>query len=91
MRLLSLLLLLVAGCQAALPEVFQPDVPAACHDQVFNDPAVKAAIVDANSPLAQIRMPGVAAQKQAVAVALRKCLAGRGVAPQGGVEPLRSN
>ena len=91
MRALLFLPLLLVGCQPALPEVFQPDVPAVCHDQVFGDPVVKAAIDNANSPLSEVRMPGVAAQKQAVAVALRKCLAGRGLAPLGGVEPVRSN
>ncbi len=93
MRFLVILPLVLAGCgRPALPEVAEPDVPSECRDQVYNDPAVKAAIVQAvNSQFAEFRVPGVAAQKQAVAVALRKCLATRGSAPKGGVEPIRAN
>ena len=87
---LSLLpLLALAACAPALPEVASPDVPPQCQDQVYADPAVKAAIISANNQDSQIRMPGLATQKQAIAVALRRCLSERGLAPRGGVEPIK--
>jgi len=91
MRMFALLIALSA-CTPGLPFVHSPDVPEGCREQVYADPAVKAAIVAANNGQSQnTRVEGLALQKQAEALAVRRCLSGQGVIPAGGVEPLRLN
>ncbi len=96
MRVFALLIAPIAiialsACTPTLPFVQSPDVPEACRTQVYGDPAVKDAIERANSQLQEVRLAGLALQKQAEALAVRRCLSGQGILPQGGVEPLKLN
>ncbi len=87
MRFLLLAALLVLPDCAGAP---QGRTQAACEQQALNDPAVQAAILRANSPLQEVRVPGVQAQKDAIARAVQRCLSGQGSSPRGGVEPVQN-
>jgi hypothetical protein len=83
MRRIAAILVLacLCGCSAASPD---PRV-AACQAQAQADPTVQAAILRANSPLQEVRIPGVRDQKIAFDRALRRCLGGN----RYGVDPVQ--
>ena len=87
MRFLLLAALLALPDCGGAPE---GQAQAACEQQALDDPAVQAAILRANSPLQEVRVPGVQAQKNAIARAVQRCLSGHGSAPRGGVEPVQN-
>lgn len=62
-----------------------------CQRKAVEDPAVQEAILRANSPLQEVRVRGVHDQKMATQRAVQKCLAGHGLAPAGGVEPVQGD
>ena len=62
---------------------------AQCQRQALSDPAVQTAIEHANSMLQEVRVPGVREQKFAMRQAVQRCMAAKGLAPKGGVEPVQ--
>lgn len=82
-RLLLLLgLAALAACSSAPPG----SRLAECQSEALQDPTVQAAILRANSPLQEVRIPGVMDQKRAYDRAVQGCMAGPG--QQYGVEPV---
>jgi hypothetical protein len=85
MRYFLIVLLALSGCGGPPADRAQ----AACQRTAENDPAVKDAIERANTDLPQVRIPALRAQKDAMARAVQACLADKGSAPRGGVEPVQ--
>ena len=84
-RALLLCLLLCplgAGCATAPTDPRE----AACRRRALDDPTVQAAIERANTPLQEVRVPGVREQQRTIDSYVRRCLGGPNV---GGVEPVR--
>jgi hypothetical protein len=83
-RAVLLVLLALSGCGA------RPSDPvlARCEAQSDSDPAVHEAIIEANSELQEVHVLGVRAVNRARQRAVQRCLAGKGLAPLGGVEPV---
>ena len=79
--LLVLLALSTCGGPPADPAQAQ------CEAQADNDADVEDAVIRANSQLQEVRVPGVHDEKVARERAVQRCLAGKGLAPEGGVEP----
>ena len=93
MRLLAVLALLsLSSCAGGSGASASAD-PALrqCQGRAVNDPAVQAAILRANSPLQEVRVQGVHDQAVAIKRAVHRCLAARGLAPAGGVEPVEGD
>ncbi len=93
MRTVLLLSVLALSGRGAL---FGGDAPAGtplgqCQRRAADDPAVQAATLRANSPLQDVRVRGVHEQEVAMQRAVQRCLAGRGQAPAGGVEPVQGD
>ncbi len=91
-RLLLLSALALTGCAG----LFGSDAPAGstlgiCQRRAIDDPAVQEATLRANSPLQGVRVEGVHDQQVATRRAVQRCLAGRGAAPAGGVEPVQGD
>lgn len=87
MRASALLaLLLLAGCGGEAPS---DTALGECQRQAVEDPTVQAAIVDANTSLQGVRMQGVHDLAVARQAAVQRCLAAKGLAPKGGVEPVK--
>jgi hypothetical protein len=86
---------LLAGC-AVLPGVpatpkVSPQALAQCAARADSDPAVLQARINANSELQEVHVPGVRLAEIARQRAINRCLAGEGLAPVGGVEPVEQD
>ncbi len=92
MRLFLLsLVVALSGCGALSGDPPADTVQGECQRRAVNDPAVQAAIEDANSPLQEVRVQGVHDQDVAMRRAVQRCLAARAGRPTGGVEPVQGS
>ncbi len=88
-RMMWLVLLALSGCAGSLGGGASSDAALAqCQSRALDDPAVQTAIEHANSPLQEVRVPGVREQQFAMRQAVQRCMAAKGLAPKGGVEPV---
>lgn len=81
----TLLLPLLAGCASLDPDAYMTN--AGCREKAYADPAVRARIArDAASHYSPLGEESLADLKQRAYLA---CLQRRGLAPKGGVEPVK--
>ncbi len=91
MCLAATCLVTLSGCGALSGDAPTSTAQGQCQRRAADDPAVRAATLRANSPLQDVRVSGVHEQEMAMRRAVQRCLAGRGLAPAGGVEPVQGN